>query len=200
MADSPLVAGSARQSGGPMTGSGLSGGSASRWRESGRVGERCGRHGWPPTGWRCPMTPSQNRGSNTVVMRWSGHPRCVGMAREELRKALAGWGLLQLEEDAVLVLSELLTNAVAHACKSGAGVETCFVPLPYRLRVEVRDASSKLPEQREPEPGELSGRGLGLVEELSDQWGWWLWCGRGKTVWAELSLRPGSEGGLLHEC
>lgn len=144
------------------------------------------------------MTPSQDQGGGTVAMRWSGHPRCVGMAREELRKTLAGWGLSELEEHAELVLSELLTNAVEHACGEGAGVETRYVSRPYGLRVEVRDASAKWPEQRKPEPGEVSGRGLGIVEALSDQWGWWHRRGHGKTVWAELSLRPGSEAGLLH--
>ncbi|MFE1962972.1 ATP-binding protein [Streptomyces sp. NPDC059479] len=144
------------------------------------------------------MMPSQDQGGGTVEMRWSGHPRCVGMAREELRKTLAGWGLSELEEYAVLVLSELLTNAVEHGCGEGAGVETRYVSRPCGLRVEVRDASPKWPDQRELEPGEVNGRGLGIVEALSDQWGWWYRRGYGKTVWAELSLRQGPEGGLLH--
>ncbi|WP_237540011.1 MULTISPECIES: ATP-binding protein [unclassified Streptomyces] len=120
------------------------------------------------------------------------------MARDELRKTLAGWGLSELEECAVLVLSELLTNAVEHGCGEGAGVETRYVSRPCGLRVEVCDVSPKLPVQRESEPGEVSGRGLGIVEALSDQWGWWYRRGHGKTVWAELSLPPGPEGGLHH--
>ncbi|WP_232789008.1 ATP-binding protein [Streptomyces odonnellii] len=115
------------------------------------------------------------------------------MAREELRKTLAGWGLSELEECAVLVLSELLTNALEHACGDRAGVETRFVARPCGLRIEVCDASPKWPEQREPEQGDVNGRGLGIVEALSDQWGWWYRHGHGKTVWAELSLRPDSE-------
>ncbi|MFE4825645.1 ATP-binding protein [Streptomyces sp. NPDC056672] len=120
------------------------------------------------------------------------------MAREELRKALAAWGLSELEDCAVLVLSELLTNALEHGCEEGAGVETRYVPRPCGLRIEVRDASPKMPAQREPEPGEVNGRGLGIVEALSDQWGWWYHRWHGKTVWAELSLPPGAESGLLH--
>ncbi|MFF3748892.1 ATP-binding protein [Streptomyces sp. NPDC002018] len=86
------------------------------------------------------MTPSQQEGGGTVAVRWSGHPRCVGMAREELRKTLAGWGLSELEEHAVLVLSELLTNALEHGCEEGAGVETRYVSRRCGLRIEVRDA------------------------------------------------------------
>lgn len=56
-----------------------------------------------------------------VVLRWSRHPRCVGLARLELRKALGRWGLSDLEDSAALVLSELLTNAARHARVSPAG-------------------------------------------------------------------------------
>lgn len=50
-----------------------------------------------------------------VVRRWRRETRCVPLARAELRKALAAWGLSELEGDALLVASELLTNAVRHA-------------------------------------------------------------------------------------
>jgi hypothetical protein len=56
-----------------------------------------------------------------VTRRWARHPRCVALARGELRKTLTDWGLIQIEDAALLVLSELLTNAVCHARVSPGG-------------------------------------------------------------------------------
>ncbi|WP_405795431.1 ATP-binding protein [Streptomyces sp. NBC_01506] len=126
---------------------------------------------------------------DSVVLRWSRHPRCVGLARSELRKALAGWGLAPLEESAVLVLSELLTNAGRHARVSpGREIETWYMRMSDTLRIEVHDASSDWPEVREPDLEAPDGRGLALVAALSDEWGVRHRNGPGKSVWAELSL------------
>lgn len=115
------------------------------------------------------MNPDQG---DSVVLRWSRHPRCVGLARWELRKALARWGLAPLEESAVLVLSELLTNAARHACVSpGREIETWYLRLSDTLRIEVHDASSDWPEVREPDLEAPGGRGLTLVAALADSWG-----------------------------
>ncbi|MFE3143149.1 ATP-binding protein [Streptomyces scopuliridis] len=141
------------------------------------------------------MTPHQERG-NTVNRQWVGHPRCVGMARGRLRETLEAWGLSALEDDACLVLSELLTNAAQHGgTPSGDAIQTRFVRQRGGLRVEVRDGSSEWPHRRTPTSEALSGRGLGIVEELSDRWGCWQRGECGKTVWAELSL---PDGGLGH--
>ncbi|WUK30900.1 ATP-binding protein [Streptomyces sp. NBC_00370] len=131
-----------------------------------------------------------------VVLRWSRHPRCVRLARLELRRALAGWGLGVLEDSAVLVLSELLTNAGRHARVSpGREVETWFQPLPGGLRIEVHDASSEKPEQRAAGVEAEGGRGLALVAALADEWGVADRDGVGKLVWAELFLAAGAEDG-----
>ncbi|AEW94519.1 hypothetical protein SCATT_21480 [Streptantibioticus cattleyicolor NRRL 8057 = DSM 46488] len=47
--------------------------------------------------------------------RWPRHPRSVARARAELGEVLADWGLEDIAEAAILVLSELLTNSVRHA-------------------------------------------------------------------------------------
>ncbi|MFI5768859.1 ATP-binding protein [Streptomyces sp. NPDC051658] len=122
-----------------------------------------------------------------VARRWSRHPRCVSLARAELRTALAGWGLSEWEESAVLVLSELLTNAGRHARVSpGREIETRFRPLGDGVRIEVHDASDTPPEVREPESGACGGRGLVLVGALADRWGYGARRGPGKVVWAEF--------------
>ncbi|MFD7897599.1 ATP-binding protein [Streptomyces sp. NPDC059479] len=137
---------------------------------------------------------SQTDGS--VVLRWSSHPRCVALARLELRKALAGWGLAELEDSALLVLSELLTNAGRHAqVVPEQTIETYYFRRPAGLRIEVYDASPELPCRRTAEPEASGGRGLVLVEALADEWGVIEHGGgQGKTVWAALSLPNAGEG------
>lgn len=82
------------------------------------------------------------------MMRWSWrrNPKCVRLARSQLRKHLASQGAEELMDVGELLLSELLTNAVNHAHVSpGREIETVFTVTAEMLRVEVSDASSKIP-------------------------------------------------------
>ncbi|WP_405985402.1 ATP-binding protein [Streptomyces sp. NBC_00872] len=131
----------------------------------------------------------------TAVLRWSRHPRCVALARLELRKSLAGWGLSELEDSAVLIVSELLSNAGLHAGVSrGQGIETRYVRSSGGLRIEVHDGSPVRPQPRTPDPESCDGRGLLLVDALADEWGVADRDGPGKVVWAELALPVGQSG------
>ncbi|MEW1723603.1 ATP-binding protein [Streptomyces sp. NPDC093109] len=136
----------------------------------------------------CLMGDSGER--RAVVLRWSRHPRCVGLARFELRKALAAWGLGALEDSAVLILSELLTNAARHAHVSpGREIETRYVPrVCGGLRIEVHDASDLRPAPRVAGADDCDGRGLVIVEALADAWG-----GRGAR-----RAREGGVGAVRH--
>ncbi|MEU9608557.1 ATP-binding protein [Streptomyces sp. NPDC048057] len=125
------------------------------------------------------------------MSRWSRHPRSVGRARVEFRKELAGWGLAGIEEAALIVLSELLTNAVRHASTSpGRQIETrCSVAVEGgAVRIEVHDTGDGWPHVVKPGPEAVGGRGLWLVEALADGWGVANRMGPGKCVWAELSV------------
>ncbi|MGW0390716.1 ATP-binding protein [Streptomyces sp. NPDC003042] len=111
----------------------------------------------------------------------------MGLARGELRKVLAEWGLTELEGDALLVTSELVTNAVRHAVgPRDREIETRFVRLVRGVRVEVHDACEARPVVRAPDEG---GRGLSLVDALADRWDVGERSGPGKRVWAELSVK-----------
>ncbi|MGW2260969.1 ATP-binding protein [Streptomyces sp. NPDC001780] len=156
----------------------------------------------PGLGWDDPVevsrtarTPcSADTDHAVVVRRWPRHPRSVGQARREMRKALADWGLAALEDPAALVLSELLTNAVRHARVSpGHVIETRFAQLPDGLRIEVHDASPTPPEPRAPGADACDGRGLVLVAALAEAWGVRARSGPGKAVWATLSLPTPAE-------
>ena len=85
-------------------------------------------------------------------------------------------------EIALLLTSELVTNAVLH----GAGpVEVRMVWGEGQVRVEVEDRSPQLPAMRPLDGGSPDGRGLHLVNALSNAWGVSP-AGIGKTVWFTL--------------
>lgn len=126
----------------------------------------------------------------------SGVAASVPEARRFVRSTLQSWELDGLVEPAVLVVSELATNAVLHA-RSSYVVRVQVAG--DRLRVEVTDASVRRPDRRTHTPEAATGRGLAIVAELARAWG--VDPGPdGKTVWAELPLEPdralrGSGGG-----
>jgi anti-sigma regulatory factor (Ser/Thr protein kinase) len=99
---------------------------------------------------------------------------------------LRQWGLgPQIAEHAVLLVSELVGNAVRH---TGARVFTLRMHRrPGRIRIEVRDPSRGLPCLLPVRELDISGRGLFLVDKLSDRWGADL-APRGKTTWFEMRV------------
>lgn len=87
------------------------------------------------------------------------------------RAQLAVWGLPELASDAEYVVSELVTNAVAHA--GGGDIWVALKLTPWHVVVQVTDQSPSPPALRPgPGPGGEAGRGLHIVAELSEEWGW----------------------------
>jgi len=85
-----------------------------------------------------------------------------------------------------------VANAVSHAARAAAAIES-GQPLGLRLlrrtgevMCAVLDPSDNAPVLREPDRSEEDGRGLQMVDALSDVWGWSPVTGRGKAVWAIL--------------
>ena len=118
-------------------------------------------------------------------------PRAVGETRRHLRAALSGWGVDDDTADtAVLCLSEVITNAIIH---TGAPSEMRAALDRGVLTVTVRDrgASSRPADEPrdETDPLRVHGRGLQVVEELSDRWGSEL-DAVGATVWFVLEVAP----------
>ncbi|MFD8523356.1 ATP-binding protein [Streptomyces capillispiralis] len=99
---------------------------------------------------------------------------------------LRHWGLTAgTTEDAVLLVSELVGNAVRHT-----GARVFGLRMRQRrgwIRVEVRDPSRGLPCLMPVQEMDVSGRGLFLVDELADRWGVDL-LPRGKTTWFEMRV------------
>ena len=126
-------------------------------------------------------------------------PTAVASARMHAWAVVAEWALDDIAEDISHVVSELVTNAVrASTGADGRPKYTATsgsLPVVHlrlqsdrrRVIVEVWDLSTALPVAKQPDPDAESGRGLLLVEALTERWGWehipnWP----GKVVWAEL--------------
>ncbi|QES52110.1 histidine kinase [Streptomyces venezuelae] len=108
----------------------------------------------------------------------------VAKGRDFTRQALQDWGwdATDTAEDALLLVSELLTNASLHA----GGCTELALTAGEVLRIEVHDGSTT-PPRRHPSPqrGTPGGHGLYIVERLSDHWGTHT-HENGKAVWAEI--------------
>ncbi|MEV4616370.1 SpoIIE family protein phosphatase [Kitasatospora sp. NPDC049258] len=121
--------------------------------------------------------------------------RSAAAARGFVREALQGWGLPEVVDDAVVLVSELVTNAVVHA---GTAAEVCCLREDGSIRIEVTDrhperglpAFANVPgpaSDRYADPDGEGGRGLLMCSALSERWGVEYSAGR-KTVWFRLAL------------
>jgi anti-sigma regulatory factor (Ser/Thr protein kinase) len=118
-------------------------------------------------------------------------PESVRTARFHVRAALGFHGLDDYAEDAGIITSELVTNAVQHA--RGDGTETIGVTLarawnPPAVTIIVSDSSPDGPRRGDPPADGEQGRGLQIVEAQSAHWGWHPQDG-GKAVFAILARR-----------
>ncbi|WGL50363.1 ATP-binding protein [Nocardioides sp. BP30] len=99
-----------------------------------------------------------------------------------------------LRDDAALLVSELMSNAVRH----GAGIAVLTLSLSEEmLTVAVHDDGAELPMMGAgiSDPAAASGRGLGIVERLAAQWGVDVDRGApGKTVWFRLAVAKATWG------
>ncbi|WP_375136544.1 ATP-binding protein [Streptomyces sp. MA5143a] len=127
-------------------------------------------------------------------------PAEVGRARRWARSRLAGSGIGDdepLGETLILLVSELVTNAVVHTGRPAvlrlllSGLRDGSAGT---VRLEVADTSACPPAPRCADGDETGGRGLALVEGLADRWGW-SHEGIGKRIWCELDrATPGPSG------
>lgn len=132
-------------------------------------------------------------------LRLAGLPSPAGRARAFTARALAEWSWspttsgadAHVASDVILVVAELVANAVAHG---GGPLELVLDASAGRLRIEVSDGAPLLPAPRPSHhPSLPGGHGLFIVERVTDRWGVEQYDG-GKTVWAEVDakrLAPG---------
>jgi anti-sigma regulatory factor (Ser/Thr protein kinase) len=109
----------------------------------------------------------------------------AGSARRAVRETLDRWKLAHLADDALLVTTELVQNALRH---TGAGGVLVLRRTAGALRIEVADGSTAPPTVRPPDPTRVGGRGLSIVSAVARAWGTLSHGGGGKIVWAELAV------------
>jgi anti-sigma regulatory factor (Ser/Thr protein kinase) len=148
------------------------------------------------------ISPRATRGSQIASCPLDPGATASGAARDFTRQILASWGLLVLAEDATVIVSELVTNALQHGAQgaNGAGhdrVELILLRRPDHMVCAVTDPGAEPPVLAAPDLSAEAGRGLHVIEALAATWGWSRLDAHKKAVWATLSL-PCPDGGNRH--
>ncbi|MER5812745.1 ATP-binding protein [Streptomyces sp. NPDC002033] len=124
------------------------------------------------------------------VVELQALPGRIGQVRRIVSAQLRHWQLDPLIDRAALGVTELLSNVHRHAQPD----KVCTVEIELRLgrlTVSVRDSDPRLPVLRQAGTLETSGRGLALVEAVSEAWGVRPQPdGPGKVVWFSLRAAP----------
>ena len=134
--------------------------------------------------------PEAHSGGGSAIhrtyMQAPAVPGAVTRARRITRQALEGWGLGRIADDAELIVSEMMTNAISAA--PAADVALYLAADADRLTLLVWDASPDVPAHRPHDDDAVSGRGLEIISALADRWGSWGPVAAGKVVWAWFDL------------
>lgn len=132
-----------------------------------------------------PIRDDGDRARTTCVL--GREAESVADARSWLSSFLRDQHVAQAaSSDAVLIISELVTNALRHGL--GEIVARTALTDGGVLYLSVTDSGDELPELQPVDPSRVGGVGLHIVDRLSSQWGISPFPG-GKTVWATMSGR-----------
>ena len=112
------------------------------------------------------------------------HPASTRAARAFVAEHLRTWDLDPAIDDATLLVSELVTNAILHA---RTPIDLVVRKVKTAVRVEVFDEGSGVAQPIYPDLEAAAGRGLGLVQAVATRWGVDD-ADIGKTVWFEIAL------------
>jgi anti-sigma regulatory factor (Ser/Thr protein kinase) len=118
------------------------------------------------------MATAATETTSLVAFTLPSTPYSVRMARFYIRAALSYHALGDYAEDAEMVASELITNAITHAGAPSVGLELTCLEGTRTLAIVVTDPSPVPPVKRDPAAGAAHGRGLHVVDALSARWGW----------------------------
>ncbi|MBT2370138.1 SpoIIE family protein phosphatase [Streptomyces sp. ISL-10] len=114
-------------------------------------------------------------------------PEALRSARHMVRAAVLAWGARERVDEVELAADEMITNALLHTDGGAFVTVRVLSGSERRLRIEVEDGSSALPRRRDAGESGVSGRGLMLIDRLSECWGVES-RGSGKCVWCEFLI------------
>ena len=117
--------------------------------------------------------------------------RAASAARDITRRVLPGWRLGALLDPVLLVVSELVGNAVRHGRPP---VDLRLRHTGRGVRVDVHDEASGPPVTGSAAADAESGRGLQLVDAVATETGVEQIAGDGKVVWAQVDPTESTEG------
>lgn|SRR5579875_763762 len=146
-----------------------------------------------------------------IARTLSTQPGAARLARRFTRDTLSSWDLDALADEAEIIVSELVANAIMHGMRQSPGrrppgpvtgragargsgrngaplraLRVCLVRRAGEVMLAVIDPSDEAPAPRQPDREGEGGRGLQIVHALSDVWGWSPMDSHGKAVWAVL--------------
>jgi len=133
------------------------------------------------------MAPTRPTELRLCRVRLTAGPTAAGQARGQVQAAIRTWDISVDPDVAVLLTSELVTNAITH--EAGGDITLAITCSRDRLRVDVHDTSCCLPMLVEAGADDEAGRGLMLVTTLSDEWGFYR-TPAGKAVYFTLAFAP----------
>jgi anti-sigma regulatory factor (Ser/Thr protein kinase) len=131
-----------------------------------------------------PTRPTELQGCRA---RLAAGPAAAAEARRQVQAAVCAWDIPVDPDVAVLLTSELVTNAISH--ETSGNVTLAITCSPDQLRVDVHDTSRSLPMVIEAAVDAETGRGLMLVATLSTEWGFYR-TPAGKAVYFTLAFQP----------
>ena len=136
------------------------------------------------------MAPTRPTELHRRRVRLTAGPAAAAEARRQVQAAICAWDVPVDPGVAVLLTSELVTNAIGH--EAGETVALAITCSCGQLRVDVHDTSCSMPVLVDAPADAETGRGLMLVASLSADWGFYL-TPAGKAVYFTLAFaaRPG---------
>ena len=132
-----------------------------------------------------PLRPTLQRPRRISL---AAEPTAAAEARSQVRAAICAWDVPVDPSVAVLLTSELVTNALAN--EAGHSIMLIITCAGGQLRVDVHDSSWFAPVLVDAPPDAEAGRGLMLVASLSTDWGFYRTVA-GKAVYFTLAFEPG---------
>jgi anti-sigma regulatory factor (Ser/Thr protein kinase) len=141
-----------------------------------------------PTGPGAPQKPLRPTVLQKRCVTLAAEPAAAGAARSQVQATIQAWEIPVDASIAVLLTSELVTNAIRH--EEGDAITLVITCAYGQLHVDVHDTSCTLPVPMDGSPDAETGRGLVIVASLSSSWGHYR-TPTGKAVYFTLAFQHG---------
>ncbi len=141
-----------------------------------------------PTGPGAPQKPLRPTVLQKRCVTLAAEPAAAGAARSQVQATIQAWEIPVDASIAVLLTSELVTNAIRH--EKGDTITLVITCAYGQLHVDVHDTSCTLPVPMDGSPDAETGRGLVIVASLCSSWGHYR-TPTGKAVYFTLAFQDG---------